>query len=72
MNVVYGIDIPNIPQLRTGDRSKNQSYMGNVMYKWSPSVTFAWEWRRFLTDYLNQRSANNKRDQANVAVAYTF
>ena len=46
--------------------------MGNLMYKWSPAVTFAWEWRRFLTDFRNQRLANNKGDQANMAVAYTF
>lgn len=72
VNLAYGIDIANMAQLRTGDRSKNQSYMGNLMYKWSPSVTFAWEWRRFLTDFRNQRLANNKGDQANMAVAYTF
>ena len=72
VNLAYGIDIANMAQLRTGDRAKNQSYMGNLMYKWSSSVTFAWEWRRFLTDYRNQRSANNKGDQANLAVAYTF
>ena len=72
MNLAYGIDIANMAQLRTGDRSKNQSYMGNLMYKWSPAVTFAWEWRRFLTDFRNQRLANNKGDQANMAVAYTF
>jgi hypothetical protein len=72
VNVGYGIDIANVSQLLVGDRSKNQSYMGNLMYKWSPSVTFAWEWRRFLTDYRNQQAANNKGDQANLAVAYTF
>jgi hypothetical protein len=72
VNVAYGIDIPNLSQLRTGDRGKNQTYMGNLMYKFAPSVTFAWEWRRFLTNFKNQASANNKGDQANMAVAYTF
>ncbi len=72
VNLAYGIDIPNLSQLRAGDRGKNQTYMGNLMYKFSPSVTFAWEWRRFLTNFKDQPSANNKGDQANMAVAYTF
>jgi hypothetical protein len=58
--------------LRTGDRSKNQSYMANLMFKPSARVTFAWEWRRFLTNYQNQSTANNTGDQASMAVAYTF
>ena len=72
VNVAYGIDLANARQLRTGDRSKNQTYMGNLMYKFSPHVTFAWEWRRFLTDFRNQRSADEQGDHANMAVAYTF
>jgi len=46
--------------------------MVNFMYKFSPDVTFAWEWRRFLTNYRNQLAANNLGDQANMAVAYAF
>ena len=55
--------------LRTGDRSKNQRYMGNLTYKFTPSVTFAWEWRRILTDFRNQRSANEQGDVATVVQA---
>jgi hypothetical protein len=72
VNLVYGIELANPSQLRTGDRSKNQSYMGNLVFKLSPSVTFAWEWRRILTDFRNQRSANEKGDIGNMGVAYTF
>jgi len=72
VNLVYGIDLANPSQLRTGDRSKNQSYMGNLVFKFSPSVTFAWEWRRILTDFRNQRSADEQGDIANMGVAYTF
>jgi hypothetical protein len=72
VNLAYGIDIANMSQLRTGDRSKNQTYMGNLMYKFSPHVTFAWEWRRFLTNFRNQQLANEKGDHANMAVAYAF
>lgn len=71
-NVAYGLDSPNIAQVRTGDRWKNQTYMTNLMYKYSPHVTFAWEWRRFLTDYKNQPAANNITDHENMAVSYTF
>jgi hypothetical protein len=71
-NAAYGIEAPELRNLITGDRAKNQTYMVNFMYKFSPEVTFAWEWRRFLTNYLNQLAANNLGDQANMAVAYTF
>jgi hypothetical protein len=46
--------------------------MVNLMYKFSSNVTFAWEWRRFLTNYRNQLAADNLGDHANMAVAYTF
>lgn len=46
--------------------------MSNLMYKFSPHVTFAWWWRRFPTDFRNQRSAVEQGDHANMAVAYTF
>jgi hypothetical protein len=35
-------------------------------------VTFAWEWRRFLTNYRNHQAANNIGEHANMAIAYTF
>jgi hypothetical protein len=72
VNLGYGIDIANMAQLRIGDRSKNQNYMGNLMYKFTPTVTFAWEWRRILTDFRNQRAAAEQGDVANMAIAYTF
>ncbi len=71
-NAAYGIEAPELHNLTTGSRSKNQTYMVNLMYKFSPNVTFAWEWRRFLTNYRNQLAANNLGDLANMAVAYTF
>ena len=71
-NAAYGIDAPELRNLTSGARAKNQTYMVNFMYKFSPEVTLAWEWRRFLTNYRNQLAANNLGDQANMAVAYTF
>jgi len=71
-NLAYGLESPNPDNLRTGDRSKNQTYMANLMYKLSKNVTFAWEYRRFLTNFKNQLAANEQGDHANIAVAYTF
>ncbi len=71
-NLGYGLEAPDASELRTGDRSKNQTYMTNIMFKISPALTFAWEWRRFLTSYRNQPPANDISDQANMAVGYTF
>jgi hypothetical protein len=42
------------------------------MYKMSPRITWAWEWRRFLTNYRNQAAANAIADHTNMAIAYTF
>lgn len=72
LNLAYGMEAPNVSQLRVGDRSRNQNYMGNIMYKFSPNVTFAWEWRRILSDYRNQRAANERGDHLNMAVGYAF
>ena len=71
-NTAYGIDSPDLHNLITGSRSKNQTYMSNLMYLVSPNVTFALEWRRFLTNYRNQLLLNNIGNQYNLAVAYTF
>jgi hypothetical protein len=71
-NLAYGIDAEKNRQLRTGDRNKNQTYMGNVIYKYSPHVNFAWEWRRFLTNWKNQRFANENGDHFNLGIAYIF
>lgn len=71
-NVAYGIDAPDVAELRTGDRSKNQTYMTNLMYKFSPHGTLAWEWRRMLTDYRNQGAANDAADHVNLAIGYVF
>lgn len=62
----------NVAQLRTGDRARNQTVFTNLMFKPSPRVTFAWEWRRFVTGYVNQPAANNTGDHLNLGVAYTF
>jgi hypothetical protein len=71
-NLAYGIDQTKASELPVGSRDRNQTYMANLMYKLNSSITFAWEYRRFLTDFRNQTAANNRGDQANLAVAYGF
>jgi hypothetical protein len=72
VNLAYGIDQPKASELPVGSRDRNQTYMANLMYKLNSSITFAWEYRRFLTAYRNQLAADNQGDQANLAVAYAF
>ena len=72
MNLAYGIDQPRSSDLRAGDRIRNQTYISNLMYKYTAHVVLAWEWRRFLTDFKAQAAANERGDQANMAIAYIF
>ena len=46
--------------------------MGNIMYKINPAFTWAWEYRRLLTDFRNQPTAGERGDQVNMAIAYMF
>jgi len=71
-NLGYGIDADKNSNLRVGDRNKNQTYFGNLMYKYNPHLTFAWELRRFETGWKAQPLANEQGMHANMAVAYTF
>jgi hypothetical protein len=71
-NLDYGIDADLNRNLRTGDRNKNQTYMGNVIYKYSPNVNLSVEWRRFLTNWKNQQFANEIGDHFNLGIAYIF
>ncbi len=59
-NLAYGIDSPTVRDLPVGNRTRVQTYMGNVLYKYTPHVVFAWEYRRLLTDFSNQQAANER------------
>lgn len=71
-NLAYGIDQPKAAELPIGNRDRNQTYLANLMYKFSPLVTFALEYRRFLTDFRNQLLADERGDHVNLAIAYSF
>jgi hypothetical protein len=72
MNLGYGIDAPTSSELPVGNRGNNQNYMGNLMYKLSTNLTFAWEYRRMLTNFRNQTFANEQGDHVNLAVGFMF
>jgi len=42
VNLGYGIEVPNASQLPVGNPWRNQTYMGNVIFKLTPNVLFAW------------------------------
>ena len=48
------------------------SRVPNFSYKLTPSLTFAWEWRRIFTAFRNQRFADEQGEIGNLPVAYTF
>jgi hypothetical protein len=72
VNLAYGLEVTNASQIPVGDRWRNQTYMGNLMYKLQKNVVFALEYRRILTDYRNQPFANERGDHVNLAVGYIF
>ena len=72
INLAYGFETDEGYNLITGSRSKNQTPMANLMYKFSPHITWAWEWRRLMTNYQNQKSLNANINVGNMAIAYSF
>lgn len=72
MNGGYGIEDNRDKDLVAGLRKRNQTYMANGQYKFSPNLTFALEYRRVLTDWFLQPSANQKLNWASLAFLYSF
>ncbi len=72
VNLVYGIDDPSVRDLPVGTRTRNQSYMGNLIWKYTPHVNIAWEYRRLLTNFRDQPLATLRGDTANLAFVYIF
>ncbi len=72
LNLGYGIDDPNASQIPVGNRSRNQTYMGNLIYKLNVNINLALEYRRLMTDFRNQILANERGDHVDLAILYTF
>jgi hypothetical protein len=72
VNLGYGIEDVRDRDLRPGDRNKNQTYMGNLMYRYNSHLVFAWELRRFLTNWKPQPIQNAAGFHGNLAIAWFF
>lgn len=71
-NFAYGIDQPDDLQIPAGNRSRNQQYMANVIDRLTRNVNLSVEYRRILTDYRNQLTANERGDHIDLGIAYIF
>ena len=71
-NLAYGIDQPEDSQIPVGNRSRNQQYMANVIDRLTRNINASLEYRRILSDYRNQLTANERGDHIDLGIAYIF
>jgi len=71
-NFGYGIEQNRDEDLIVGIRKKNQTYMINGQYKFSPNFTMALEYRRVLTDWFREPASNHTLNWASLAFLYSF
>jgi hypothetical protein len=71
-NFGYGIEDNRDEDLIVGSRKRNQTYMVNGRYNFSPNFAFALEYRQVLSDFFKQSSANQKLNWASLAFLYSF
>jgi hypothetical protein len=72
VNLAYGLDNPDAAQLPVGNRNRNQQYMANIINKLTTNINLSVEYRRILTDYQNQISANERGDHIDLGAAFVF
>jgi len=71
-NLAYGIDQPDDAKLPVGNRSRNQQYMANVIDRMTRNIALSLEYRRILTDYRNQLTADERGDHVDLGLAFIF
>jgi hypothetical protein len=71
-NFGYGVEDNRDEDLIAGIRKRNQTYMINGQYKFSPNFTTALEYRRVLTDWFRQPFADQRLNWASLAFLYSF
>ena len=71
-NVGYGFEDNRDKDLIAGIRKRNQTYMVNGQYKFSPNFTLALEYRRVLTDWFREARSDQKLNWANLGFLYSF
>ncbi|HKX28921.1 MAG TPA: hypothetical protein VJ302_14585 [Blastocatellia bacterium] len=71
-NLGYGIEDNRSRDLLAGLRKRNQTYLINGQYRYSPNFTMALEYRRIHTDFFEQRAANQRLNWVSLAFLYSF
>jgi hypothetical protein len=71
-NVGFGIEDNRNEDLLTGLRDRNQTFLINGRYQFTPSFGFAIEYRQIQTDFFRQSFANQKLNFGNLALLYSF
>ena len=71
-NFGYGIENNRDQDLVVGIRKRNQTYMMNGQFKFSPNFTMALEYRRVLTDWFREPASNQKLNWASLGFLYSF
>ena len=72
MNGGYGLEDNRDQDLIVGIRKRNQTYVVNGRYNFSPSFAFALEYRRVLTDWFKEPTSNQKLNWASLGFLYSF
>ena len=72
MNGGYGIEDNRDRDLIVGIRKRNQTYMINGRYNFSPNFAFSVEYHRVLTDWFKEPASNQKLNWAGLAFMYSF
>jgi hypothetical protein len=72
LNFGYGIEENSTEDLTVGMRKRNQTFMGNTLYKFMPNFAFAVEYRQVRTDWFKQPSARHSLNWVNTALLFSF
>jgi hypothetical protein len=72
MNGGYGIEDNRNQDLIVGIRKRNQTYMVNGRYNFSPNFAISLEYHRVITDWFGEPASKQKLNWAGLAFMYSF
>jgi hypothetical protein len=72
VNTGYGVEDNREQDLIVGARERNQTFLVNGQYKFSPNFTFALEYRHVLTDWFREPLSNQRLNWAGMSFLYSF
>jgi hypothetical protein len=71
-NFGYGEEDNRDADLSVGLRNRNQTFLGNGQYKFSPYFTLSLEYRRLHTEWFKQATAAQSVNWANLGLLFSF